>query len=137
MVHLTGAENEFAARVMVAKLGSAGILAEVRGVSGPYPNLGSAQVYVEEAEYGDACELIDADLEDPFAGYGDELTAGVTAAGAGWGESQGGQGHGPGDAVVRRTGHPGLRPVLLATSLLLVSSFALPHCGPAPTVRSH
>jgi hypothetical protein len=116
MVHLTEAENEFAARVLVAKLGSAGILAEVRGVCSAYPSLGSAQVFVEESEYPDARELIVADLDDRFAvDVLDEIVPGPL-------------GRGP--------NHPLLRPALLATSLLLVGTFTLAHCDPAPTVHA-
>ena len=94
-------------------------------MSGPYPNLGAAQVYVEEAEYGDARELIDADFSDIFLEEASSIDSATGRAGARAGAGAG-----------RHNGHPGLRPVLLAASLLLVTSFALPHCGPAPAVHA-
>jgi hypothetical protein len=114
MVHLTEADSEFAARVLVAKLGSAGILAEVRGICSPYPNLGTAQVFVEESEFVDARELISADLDDGFSV--DEPR---------WADHH--------VRPVRSLA----RPVMVATALLLLGSFALPRCGPPPAVRSH
>ena len=106
MVPLTGADNEFEARVLVAKLGSAGIVAEVRGISSAYPVLGSAEVWVEAEEWQDARELIKADLDDEL------LTTGS-------------------DRPVER--HRWLRPALIAVSLLLLGSFAFgSRCSPAP-----
>jgi hypothetical protein len=117
MVHLTDAENEFAARVLVAKLGSAGILAEVRGLCSPYPSLSTADVWVEAAEYADARELISADLDDEFAAEGPLVAPRL-----------GGLAHGMDQ-------HRLLRPVLLVVALLLVGSFALPRCSPAAVVQ--
>jgi len=106
MVPLTGADNEFEARVLVAKLGSAGILAEVRGVCSPYPVLGTAEVWVEEDEFHDARELITADLDDAFAAQ-----------------------PGPAFSDTRRW----LRAALVAVSVLLLGSFAFgARCSPAP-----
>lgn len=106
MVPLTEADNEFEARVLVAKLGSAGILAEVRGVCSPYPVLGSAEVWVEEDEWQDARELITADLDDVFAVQ-------------------------PGRA--RHDKRRWVRAAMVAVSLLLLGSFAFgPRCSPAP-----
>lgn len=111
MVPLTGADNEFEARVLVAKLGSAGILAEVRGVSIAYPVLGTAEVWVEEDEWQDARELITADLDDAFAPH-------------------------PGPA--RSNTHRWVRAVLVAISLVLLGSFAFgARCSPAsPATQS-
>jgi hypothetical protein len=65
MVPLTAVPSEFAGRVIVAKLGSAGILAELRGVSRIYPSvLGEPHVWVEASEFADARELITTDVED-------------------------------------------------------------------------
>jgi hypothetical protein len=73
MVPLAAVPSEFAGRVLVAKLGSAGILAEVRGVSPVYPSLlGEPSVWVEAAELADARELITTDVDD-------ELPAGSPA----------------------------------------------------------
>jgi hypothetical protein len=67
MVPLTAVPTEFAGRVLVAKLGSAGIIAEVRGISGVYPSVfDRPQVWVEAGEEADARELITADTDDSF-----------------------------------------------------------------------
>jgi hypothetical protein len=117
MVHLTDAQNEFAARVLVAKLGSAGILAEVRGLCSPYPNLNAAHVWVEAGEYADARELISADLDDELATEGASPNR-LPAMPRGIAQ------------------HRLLRPVLLAIALLLLGSFALPRCSPAAVVAT-
>jgi hypothetical protein len=106
MVPLTGVDNEFEARVLVAKLGSAGILAEVRGVSIAYPTLGTAEVWVEEEELHDARELITADLDDAFPAS-------------------------PGQSFA--DSHRWLRAALVAVSILLLGSFAFGgRCSPDP-----
>jgi hypothetical protein len=65
MVPLTPVPTEFAGRVLVAKLGSAGILAEVRGTSQVYPSMfGRPEVWVEAEEEAEARELITTDTED-------------------------------------------------------------------------
>jgi hypothetical protein len=65
MVPLVPVPSEFAGRVLVAKLGSAGILAELRGVSRVYPTLVDApMVWVEATEFADARELVTADIDD-------------------------------------------------------------------------
>ena len=65
MVPLAPVPSEFAGRVLVAKLGSAGIIAEVRGVSHVYPTVfDSPEVWVEEAEFAEARELITTDTDD-------------------------------------------------------------------------
>ena len=64
MALLTTAPNVFAARVVAARLGSEGILWELRGnVDGPYP-MGAVQVLVAPSELGDAQELLLADEID-------------------------------------------------------------------------
>lgn len=68
MVPLAAVPSEFAGRVLVAKLGSAGIVAEVRGVSRIYPSLlGQPHVWVEADELADARELITTDVDDVLA----------------------------------------------------------------------
>ena len=67
MVPLTAVPTEFAGRVLVAKLGSAGIIAEVRGISGVYPSVfDRPEVWVEANEEADARELITANTDDAF-----------------------------------------------------------------------
>ena len=69
MVPLTAVPSEFAGRVLVAKLGSAGILAELRGISQVYPTVfDRPQVWVEAAEEAEARELITTDVEDELPG---------------------------------------------------------------------
>jgi len=117
MVPLTHAPSEFAGRVLVAKLGSAGIIAELRGVSRVYPGmLGTPEVWVEAEELSEARELISADVEDAFAA--DATTAGSLRADA------------------RHT----LRPILVVVALLVLASFAvgIRSCGPSsPPATSH
>jgi hypothetical protein len=76
MVPLTAVGTEFAGRVLVAKLGSAGILAELRGISGVYPTVfDRPEVWVEAAEEADARELIRADTDDVLDAAPDALDA--------------------------------------------------------------
>ena len=73
MVPLTAVPTEFAGRVLVAKLGSAGIIAEVRGISGVYPSVfDRPEVWVEANEEADARELITTDTDDAFDVTGPE-----------------------------------------------------------------
>lgn len=53
MVSVATAPNRFAANVLVARLGSEGIVTELRGASDPYP-LGEVEVLVEEAAFDTA-----------------------------------------------------------------------------------
>jgi hypothetical protein len=117
MVQLVDEPSEFHARVIVAKLGSAGILAEVRGLSGPYPNLTQAQVWVDAEELADARELLGSGLDDEFAVLPDDERSSMQA----W-----------------RYGRHGLiRPILVAMALLLLGSFAVGlRCSATPTVQS-
>jgi len=68
MVHLTSVHGAFHARVLAARLGSDGILTELRGaVDGPYPMLGEVGVYVEERDLRVARALLLADeVESAF-----------------------------------------------------------------------
>ena len=64
MALLTTVPSAFPARVLAARLGSEGILWELRGnVDGPYP-IGAVQVFVTAAELRDAQELLLADEID-------------------------------------------------------------------------
>ena len=68
MVPLAPVPSEFAGQVLVAKLGSAGIIAELRGVSRVYPGMFERpEVWVEAAELDEARELITAELDDELA----------------------------------------------------------------------
>ena len=70
MVHLVSVHGAFHARVIAARLGSDGILTELRGsLDGPYPSLGEVRVYVEEEALPTARELLLADeVESAFEG---------------------------------------------------------------------
>jgi hypothetical protein len=62
MVHLVSVGTAFHARVIAARLGSDGILTELRGaVDGPYPGMGEIGVYVDAADAEVARELLLAD----------------------------------------------------------------------------
>jgi len=62
MVHLLSVHDSFHARVIAARLGSDGILTELRGdLDGPYPVAGEVRVYVTAGDLGVARELLLAD----------------------------------------------------------------------------
>ncbi len=61
MVHLLTVSTAFQARVLAARLGSEGIVTQLRGaVGGPYP-VGDVLVYVDEADIDLARQLLLAD----------------------------------------------------------------------------
>lgn len=61
MVHLETLSSGFHARILAARLGSAGIVTQLRGaVDGPYP-VGDVLVYVDEADAELARQLMLAD----------------------------------------------------------------------------
>jgi hypothetical protein len=65
MAHLTTVGGSFHARVVAARLGAEGILVELRGpVDGPYPDLGSVDVWVPEDQLGEAREVLLGDAVD-------------------------------------------------------------------------
>ena len=68
MVHLVSVSSAFHGRVIAARLGSDGILTELRGaVDGPYPAMGEVLVYVGEDDLPIARELLLADaVESAF-----------------------------------------------------------------------
>ncbi|HEY2427440.1 MAG TPA: hypothetical protein VGI06_00815 [Acidimicrobiales bacterium] len=107
MVPLVQVPSEFAGRVLVAKLGSAGIIAELRGVSRVYPTMfGTPVVWVEEGAAGEARELVTADTDDVLSADPDDSPRPSVA--------------GP----VTAFHHP-LRPVIVAIALVLLASFAV------------
>ena len=68
MVHLVSVHDEFHARVIAARLGSDGILTEVRPPpGGPYPLLGEVHLYVGEEDVQLATALLRADEDQPTA----------------------------------------------------------------------
>ena len=69
MVRLMTLSNPFHARVVAARLGAEGVLAQLQGnVDGPYP-MGDVHVYVEAGELDAAKELLLADeVESAFEG---------------------------------------------------------------------
>ncbi len=65
MVHLTTVGDAFHGRVVMARLGADGILAELRGaVGGTYPLAGLVDVYVDAQEADAARHLLLADAVD-------------------------------------------------------------------------
>ena len=72
MVPLVTVANAFQARVVAARLGSVGVLAQLRGGDGPYP-LGDVRVEVPDDELDFARQLLLADeVEAAFAPAPDE-----------------------------------------------------------------
>jgi len=123
MVPLADAETEFEARVLVAKLGSAGILAEVRGLCAPYPTLGTAQIWVEDSALDDARELIATPEAFPVFD-GDSPEGDRVEGDAAW-----------------RTARRRRNRLLVAVALVLLASFGIaPRCAPVsnrPTTHTH
>ena len=74
MVRLATVRNSFHARVIAARLGSEGMVTELRGnVDGMYP-VGEAYVFVAEDDYEAARELLLADeVESAFDGPNDDV----------------------------------------------------------------
>ena len=75
MVAVTRVGDTFHARVLAARLGSEGIVVQLRGggLEGPYP-VGDIEVLVDAADLGTARELLLADeVESAFSGVGDGL----------------------------------------------------------------
>ncbi len=69
MVHLLSVHDEFHARVIAARLGSDGILTELRPpLGGPYPLKGEVRVYVGEGDLSLAQQLLLADQADESNG---------------------------------------------------------------------
>src|SRR5205807_1691839 len=81
MVHLRTVPNSFHARVIAARLGADGIVAQLRGpVDGMYP-IGNVMVFVDEHDLDAARELLLADeVESAF----DEVDQGGDGDGGGW-----------------------------------------------------
>jgi hypothetical protein len=124
MVPLTPVPTEFAGRVLVAKLGSAGIIAELRGISQVYPAMfGRPEVWVEANEESEARELISTDTEDVLdaAPGGETMPGGETTPGV---ETTSGGDTMPG--IGRRTplGSPA-RVILAAIALVLLVGVTL------------
>lgn len=68
MVRVATASGPFHARVIVARLGAAGIVGQARGLDGPYPVLGCVDVLVPEHEAEDASALLAADAREAALG---------------------------------------------------------------------
>jgi len=86
MVHLLCVQQEFHARVIAARLGSDGILTEMRPpLGGPYPLPGEVHLYVGEDDVQLARALLSADeyqaRMSPDAGADDHGVAGSGADG--------------------------------------------------------
>jgi len=139
MVPLISVPSEFSGRVLVAKLGSAGILAELRGVSRVYPALiGDPQVWVEAEELADARELITTDTDDVLAADAPDGADGPGPDWPGrWGASEAWTGV---DGAQDRGAAPWrpMRVLLMVVSAVLLASVAIgPRaCSPPRTVTS-
>jgi hypothetical protein len=74
MVRLATVTSTFHARVIAARLGSEGIVTELRGnVDGPYP-VGDVHVFVDQGDLDDAQELLMVDeVEAAFDAPDDEV----------------------------------------------------------------
>ena len=60
MVHLVSVQGEFEARLIMARLGTEGIVTELRaGLGSPYPMMGG-DIYVGEADLDPAREVLSA-----------------------------------------------------------------------------
>jgi hypothetical protein len=66
MVHLTAVDSAFAARVLAARLGADGIVAELRGAAldSIYPLPGTVDVYVSVDDFELARDLLSADAAE-------------------------------------------------------------------------
>jgi hypothetical protein len=73
LVPVVRVNNEFHARVIAARLGSEGIVTELRGgISSPYP-MGDVEVLVSEVDFDEASTLLLADeVESAFDDSEDE-----------------------------------------------------------------
>ena len=81
MVHLLSVHDEFHARVIAARLGSDGILTELRPpLGGPYPLRGEVRVYVGEGDLFLAQQLLLADQVEAPPTDGPSSEAEQTAA---------------------------------------------------------
>ncbi len=87
MVHLLTVRSGFQARVIAARLGSEGIVTELRGgIGGPYP-VGDVAVYVGQSDLDLSRQLLLADeVEDAFSG--DEASRGLAARSRGSGRER-------------------------------------------------
>jgi len=103
MVRVATATGPFHARVIVARLGAAGIVGQARGIDGPYPSAACVDVLVPEDEAEDATALLAADAREAALGL----------------EADAALGMGPHSSE----GHPG--PPLVGAALFLLLCVAL------------
>jgi hypothetical protein len=107
MVHLTTAAGAFHGRVLAARLGAEGILAELRGATeGPYPNVGSVEVYVRASQVDEARQVLLADAIDAAFDEADEAAVAEAAP------------HSPGQSGAARPAW--LKPALVVLAVLVV-----------------
>ncbi len=111
MVHLLSVHDEFHARVIAARLGSDGILTELRPpLGGPYPLKGEVRVYVGEGDFSLAQQLLLADQADEPAGNDPSVDGDGASV--------------PGPAVLARPVQVAVVAILLFSLLLLALSRA-------------
>ena len=79
MVRLATVTTSFHARVIAARLGSEGIVTDLRGnVDGLYPVAGEVHVYVDQEDLAEAQELLLADeVESAFDGPDEVVETGT------------------------------------------------------------
>jgi hypothetical protein len=95
MRYLTTVQGSFHGRVVAARLGTEGILVELRGVwDGPYPLLGAVEVFVSEDQLELSREILLADAVDA-AVDGDLVELDFHCAESAGGPSDSEQDHGP------------------------------------------
>jgi hypothetical protein len=96
MVHLTSTVGSFHAKVLAARLGSEGVLVNLRGaVDGPYPIFASVDVYVRQDQAAIAREILLADAVD--AAFGEFAVDPGDPGDGGGGADPGGSGDAPWD----------------------------------------
>jgi hypothetical protein len=116
MVHVRTVPTSFHARVIAARLGSEGILTQLRGnVGGPYP-FGEVSIWVGESDAEEAAELLMADeVESALAAYADEDEDGSALADYAGEEDEDAPLPSPGWTAWRLLAAAGVVLVLLAT----------------------
>jgi hypothetical protein len=111
MVHVRTVPTSFHARVIAARLGSDGIVTQLRGnVGGPYP-FGEVSIWVGEDDADEAAELLLADEVEAALAFHRDAEAGLDTDEEEWGSPPGP----PGWTAWRLLAAAGIVLVLVAT----------------------